>query len=55
MSVNALRSHLAECGPVVAMGIGRIDELSELAESDACLPHTRRRPANRLGDRRQRP
>src|SRR5271156_5971323 len=38
MSVNALRSHLAEFGLVVAKGIGRVDELSELAENDASLP-----------------
>jgi transposase len=33
MSVNALRSHLGENGLVVAKGIGRNDELSELAEN----------------------
>jgi transposase len=38
MSVNALRSHLAEFGLVVAKGIGRVDELLDLAESDASLP-----------------
>ena len=38
MSVNALRSHLAEFGLVVAKGISRIDELSELAENDPSLP-----------------
>ena len=38
MSVNALRGHLAEFGQVAAKGIGRIDELSELAENDASLP-----------------
>lgn len=38
MSVNALRSHLAEFGLVVAKGIGRVDELLELAENDMTLP-----------------
>ena len=38
MSVNALRSHLSEFGIVVAKGIGRVDELLELAESDTTLP-----------------
>ena len=38
MSVNALRGHLAEFGLVVAKGIGRVDELLDLAESDATLP-----------------
>ena len=98
MSVNALRGHLAEFGLVVAKGIGRVDELLELASADGSLPETakeavklmalhlegldgsidavedkiaacqrrkqdeptarwdsRRRPADRLGDRRQRP
>ena len=32
MSVNALRGHLSEFGIIVAKGIGRIDELLELAE-----------------------
>ena len=38
MSVNALRSHLSEFGIIAAKGIGRVDELLELAESDATLP-----------------
>ena len=38
MSVNALRGHLSEFGIVVAKGIGRVDELLDLAESDATLP-----------------
>ena len=38
MSVNALRGHLSEFGIVVAKGIGRVDELLELAESDTMLP-----------------
>jgi transposase len=38
MSVNALRGHLAEFGIVVAKGIGRVDELLALAQSDAALP-----------------
>ena len=38
MSVNALRSHLAEFGLVVAKGIGHVDELLELANADASLP-----------------
>jgi transposase len=38
MSVNALRSHLAEFGIVVARGIGRVDELLALAQSDPALP-----------------
>ena len=39
MSVNALRSHLSEFGIIAAKGIGRIDELLELAEKDATLPN----------------
>lgn len=39
MSVNAVRSHLAEFGIVVAKGIGRVDELLDLAEGDATLPN----------------
>lgn len=42
MSVNALRSHLAECGIIVAKGVGRVDELLELADKDARLPDTAR-------------
>jgi transposase len=38
MSVNALRGHLAEFGLIVAKGIGRIDELLELADNDASVP-----------------
>jgi transposase len=38
MSVNALRGHLSEFGIVAAKGIGRVDELLDLAESDATLP-----------------
>ena len=38
MSVNALRGHLSEFGIVAAKGIGRMDELLDLAESDATLP-----------------
>jgi transposase len=38
MSVNALRSHLAEFGVVVAKGISRIDELVALAQQDGELP-----------------
>jgi len=38
MSVNALRGHLAEFGIVAARGIGRVDELLALAQSDATLP-----------------
>jgi transposase len=48
MSVNALRSHLAEFGLVVAKGIGRVDELSELAENDASLPPEAREAAKLL-------
>ena len=42
MSVNALRGHLSEFGIVAAKGIGRVDELLELAESDATLPNVAR-------------
>ena len=42
MSVNALRGHLAEFGMIVAKGIGRVDELVELAEKDAVLPDAAR-------------
>ena len=38
MSVNALRGHLSEFGIVAAKGIGHVDELLDLAESDATLP-----------------
>ena len=39
MSVNALRAHLSEFGIIAAKGIGRVDQLLELAESDATLPN----------------
>lgn len=42
MSVNALRAHLSEFGIIVAKGIGRVDELCDLAESDATLPNAAR-------------
>jgi transposase len=38
MSINALRGHLSEFGIIAAKGIGRVDELLDLAESDATLP-----------------
>ena len=38
MSVNALRSRLAEFGLVVAQGVGRIDDLRDLAETNPSLP-----------------
>ncbi|MBB4200853.1 transposase [Rhodoblastus sphagnicola] len=38
MSVNALRAHLSEFGIIAAKGIGRVDELLDLAENDATLP-----------------
>jgi transposase len=38
MCVNALRGQLSEFGIIVAKGIGRVDELLDLAESDAALP-----------------
>ena len=38
MSVNALRGHLSEFGIIASKGIGRMDELLDLAESDATLP-----------------
>jgi transposase len=34
MSVNALRGHLSEFGIIAAKGIGRVDELLDLVESD---------------------
>ncbi len=40
MCVNALRGHLAEFGLVVAKGVGRVDELLDLAREDAPLPET---------------
>jgi transposase len=42
MSVNALRGHLSEFGIVAAKGIGGVDELLDLAESDATLPNAAR-------------
>ncbi len=38
MSINALRSHLSEFGIIAPKGIGRVDELLELGESDVTLP-----------------
>jgi transposase len=38
MTVNAIRSHLAEFGIIAAKGIGRIDELLELAAGDPTVP-----------------
>src|ERR1700693_1856140 len=38
MSVNALRGHLSEFGIIAAKWIGRVDQLLDLAESDATLP-----------------
>jgi transposase len=40
MVVNAIRSHLAEFGIIVAKGIGRVEELLSIAENDASLPQT---------------
>jgi transposase len=48
MSVNALRGHLAEFGMIAAKGIGRVDELIELAEKDAALPAAARAAAKVL-------
>ena len=42
MSVNALRGHLSEFGIIVAKGIGRVDELLDLVESDTTLPNAAR-------------
>ena len=42
MGVNALRSHLAEFGLVVAKGIGRVGELLALADADPTLPEEAR-------------
>jgi len=42
MTVNALRSQLAEFGIVAAKGIGRVDELLELADKDMTLPNATR-------------
>ncbi|MCB8884115.1 IS110 family transposase [Acidisoma cellulosilytica] len=38
MAVNAIRSHLAEFGIVVAKGAGHVEELLKIAEDDDCLP-----------------
>jgi transposase len=48
MSVNALRGHLAEFGLVVAKGIGRVDELLELADDDMSLPEEAKEMAKLL-------
>jgi transposase len=48
MSVNALRSHLSEFGIIIAKGIGRVDELVELAEKEAALPNAARDAAKIL-------
>jgi transposase len=48
MSVNALRGHLSEFGIVAAKGIGRVDELLDLAESDATLPAAAKASVNIL-------
>ncbi|WP_457578770.1 IS110 family RNA-guided transposase [Ensifer adhaerens] len=42
MSVNALRSHLAEFGIISAKGIGRVDDLVDKAEHDVTLPSAAR-------------
>jgi transposase len=42
MSVNALRGHLSEFGMIAAKGIGRVDELLDLAQSDTTLPNAAR-------------
>jgi transposase len=49
MSVNAVRSHLAEFGIVAAKGIGRVDELLELAKGDATLPSATMMAVKALG------
>lgn len=51
MSVNALRSHLAEFGLVVAKGTGRVDELLSLAEGDTGLPDAAVMAARVLGQK----
>src|ERR1700736_5344626 len=48
MSVNALRGHLSEFGIIAAKGIGRIDELLDLVESDTTLPNAARASAKVL-------
>ncbi len=42
MSVNGLCGHLSEVDIVVANGIGPVDKLFDLAESDAALPNAAR-------------
>jgi transposase len=42
------RGHLAEFGIIAAKGIGRLDELLELAEKDAALPSAARKAARVL-------
>ncbi len=42
MSVNALRGHLSEFGIIAAKGIGRVDALLDLVESDTTLPNAAR-------------
>ena len=49
MMVNALRSHLSEFGLIVAKGIGRIEELLEIAEEDTSLPQAALGAARILG------
>ena len=49
MSVNALRGHLSEFGIIAAKGIGRVDELLDLVESDTALPNASRASAKVLG------
>ena len=49
MMVNALRSHLSEFGVIVAKGIGRIEELLEIAEEDTSLPQAALGAARILG------
>src|SRR4030081_676358 len=48
MSVNALRAHLSEFGIIAAKGIGRVDELLDLVESDTTLPNAARASAKVL-------
>ena len=48
MSVNALRGHLSEFGIIAAKGIGRVDELLDLVESDTTLPNATRASAKVL-------
>jgi transposase len=48
MSVNALRSQLCEFGIIAPKGIGRVDELLNLAEKDTTLPNAARAAVNAL-------